>query len=55
LKTIEPARRAELIRDGTFLAGAGLVLIGLWCIWPPLAFVAAGAALALAAVRSHKP
>lgn len=38
------------------LCGAGLLLVGagLWCIWAPLALLAAGGTMTAAGVRLHR-
>ncbi len=35
----------EIIRDLTALAGLGLVAYGLWCIYPPIAWIVSGVVL----------
>ncbi len=35
-------KTAEIVRDLSVLAGAGLFIAGLWRMWPPLGLIAAG-------------
>jgi hypothetical protein len=37
------------------LLGAALLLVGLWLVWPPLALIAAGAALLTVAFLREVP
>ena len=34
--------KSDLIKDGAFLLGLGLLGYGLWLVWPPLAYTVVG-------------
>lgn len=50
-QTKTPMSRARLC-DAALLSGAALIVAGLWLIYPPTSFIAAGVMLTAAALRS---